>query len=165
MDHIILPDDTVYLASYPRSGNTLLRLILWHRLGIKTASIYGNEFSGYRDVIGCARESRYVKTHELYQGQPGRHIYIEREWSAVERSARAIYGGMHKLLKVYGTHEDHIKSWSAADCLRLSFADLKSDQTLEALEDFTGCARVPNSKIPDFEYLQTLDASHFWRGV
>jgi hypothetical protein len=30
----------VYLASYPRSGNTLLRMILWQCFGLKTVSQY-----------------------------------------------------------------------------------------------------------------------------
>ena len=33
----------VYLASYPRSGNTLLRMILWQCFGLKTVSEYDEE--------------------------------------------------------------------------------------------------------------------------
>ena len=36
--------ETVWLASYPRSGNTMLRTILWHGFAMKSGAIY-NEFS------------------------------------------------------------------------------------------------------------------------
>lgn len=36
----------VWLASYPRSGNTMLRVILAQCFGLKSAAIYGEDFNG-----------------------------------------------------------------------------------------------------------------------
>ena len=42
--------EITWLASYPRSGNTFLRTILFNCFGIKTASIYPNDL-GRRKVL------------------------------------------------------------------------------------------------------------------
>ena len=82
-----------WLASYPRSGNTLYRMILYHVMGIETYSIYNDhdltgmgaaEAVGHRKMtqsIDAYRESDemfYVKTH----GPPiddSRAVYIVRD--------------------------------------------------------------------------------------
>jgi len=38
--------DIIWLASYPRSGNTYLRTMLWHCFGLRSASIYPNDLGG-----------------------------------------------------------------------------------------------------------------------
>jgi len=43
---IVWPDNTVWLASYPRSGNTYLRAILWSCFGLQTGSVYPNDLRG-----------------------------------------------------------------------------------------------------------------------
>ena len=40
----------VWVASYPRSGNTMLRTVLWHCLGLRTASVYPNDLGGNKDL-------------------------------------------------------------------------------------------------------------------
>jgi Sulfotransferase domain len=40
---VVWPDNTVWLASYPRSGNTYLRSILWTCFGLQTGSVYRND--------------------------------------------------------------------------------------------------------------------------
>ena len=69
----------VWLASYPRSGNTFFRIVLNQLYGIKTTSIY-NELSFFKDnkvnnIIGHVkneltfedmvkdREYFFIKTH------------------------------------------------------------------------------------------------------
>jgi hypothetical protein len=47
----------VYLASYPRSGNTLLRMILWQCFGLKTVSAYNEQariaaYSEWLSLVG-----------------------------------------------------------------------------------------------------------------
>src|SRR5882672_2574662 len=42
---IVWPDNTVWLASYPRSGNTYLRAILWSCFGLQTGSVYPDDLS------------------------------------------------------------------------------------------------------------------------
>ena len=36
----------IWLASYPRSGNTLLRTVLWHCFGLRSASLYPEDLGG-----------------------------------------------------------------------------------------------------------------------
>ncbi len=36
----------IWLASYPRSGNTLLRTVLYQCFGIQSASVYPNDLGG-----------------------------------------------------------------------------------------------------------------------
>lgn len=36
----------IWLASYPRSGNTYLRTVLWHCFELRSASIYPNDLGG-----------------------------------------------------------------------------------------------------------------------
>jgi len=69
-----------WLASYPRSGNTLYRMLLYHLEGIETYSIYNDrditkmgasEAIGHRQMdyniqhYRNAPEAYFVKTHEL----------------------------------------------------------------------------------------------------
>src|SRR6266446_6905894 len=42
---VVWPDNMVWLASYPRSGNTYLRSILWTCFGLQTGSIYPDDLS------------------------------------------------------------------------------------------------------------------------
>ena len=90
-----------WLASYPRSGNTLLRIILKRCFGLTSQSVYDDvEFSdaALRDVVGHeavgddparflrkAQEERrrlYIKTHELPPGDRHPVIYVVRDGRA-----------------------------------------------------------------------------------
>jgi hypothetical protein len=106
-----------WLASYPRSGNTLLRTILKHSFGLSSQSVYpdaefadpviadavGHEAVGddpYAFVARAQAEHRrlYVKTHEM---PPARHqpvIYVVRDGRS------AIVSHLHYLRQVLG-HE------------------------------------------------------------
>lgn len=90
-----------WLASYPRSGNTLLRIILKRCFGLTSQSVYHDaEFSdaALRDVVGhepvgddparflsqaqSERRHLYVKTHELPAGDRHPVIYVVRDGRA-----------------------------------------------------------------------------------
>ena len=90
-----------WLASYPRSGNTLLRIILKRCFGLTSQSVYDDEeFSdaALRDVVGHetvgddparflrqAQDERrrlYIKTHELPPGDRHPVIYVMRDGRA-----------------------------------------------------------------------------------
>lgn len=90
-----------WLASYPRSGNTLLRVILKRCFGLSSQSVYDDaEFSNdtLRDAVGhepvgddpaqflsrAQQERRrlYVKTHELPPGDRHPVIYVVRDGRA-----------------------------------------------------------------------------------
>ncbi len=66
----------IWLASWPRSGNTLLRMVLFHLLGLKSASLYGAD----ERVSGAFvdDDSRLVKTHDL-PSDDGPAIYVVRD--------------------------------------------------------------------------------------
>ena len=40
----------IWLASYPRSGNTLLRTVLWHCFGLRSASLYPEDLGGNKEL-------------------------------------------------------------------------------------------------------------------
>lgn len=91
----------VWLASYPRSGNTFLRIIFAHLLGLDTYSLYDDPFDiannantsrivGHRNfpllqsIPRVRRDSRIwpIKTHELPAKHPNKEdklIYILRD--------------------------------------------------------------------------------------
>jgi hypothetical protein len=104
-----------WLASYPRSGNTLLRLILKRCFGLSSQSLYQEqEFSdpGVRDLVGHeevghnarqfvamarrAGRNLYVKTHELPPADRHPAIYVVRDG----RSAVVSYA--HYLREILG---------------------------------------------------------------
>ena len=84
----------IWLASYPRSGNTFFRILLNHLCGIKTYSIYNDplfkRLAGSSDIIGHreleidlgemehSEEIFFVKTHDLiYDDKPT--LYLIRD--------------------------------------------------------------------------------------
>ena len=84
----------IWLASYPRSGNTFFRLLLWHYYGMETYSVYDDKPLQERQVIWeivghkprsmsveemtVADETFFVKTHDFpSDGLPA--IYLVRD--------------------------------------------------------------------------------------
>ena len=91
----------VWLASYPRSGNTLLRMVLKHCFGVPSYSLYSDQefpLSAVQEIVGekplgndpqkFLSKSRAegavacVKTHELPGPDRHRAIYIVRDGRA-----------------------------------------------------------------------------------
>jgi hypothetical protein len=87
-----------WLASYPRSGNTLLRLILKHCFGLSSQSLYQDQdfadpdvctMVGHEEIGANARQfvtiarragrSLYVKTHEPPAADQHPAIYVVRD--------------------------------------------------------------------------------------
>jgi Sulfotransferase domain len=108
---VVWPENIVWLASYPRSGNTYLRSILWACFGLQTGSIYPNDLSP--DVAqhvghfeGAARgqfsanflQLPLVKTHE-WPADDRRAIYIVRNGRDSCRS-------LHQFLRATGHDVD-----------------------------------------------------------
>lgn len=84
----------VWLASYPRSGNTFLRIVLSRLYGAPTYSIYddddpvaqrvGPSLVGYRPkperaVMSDSAEVYFTKTHKRRKGDGYRAIYLVRD--------------------------------------------------------------------------------------
>jgi hypothetical protein len=162
---VVWPDNTVWLASYPRSGNTYLRSILWTCFGIQTGSIYANDLRG--DLAVLQRAGHFegaahgqfpadflrlplIKTH----GWPidnRKAIYIVRNgrdccrsllefWRAEghrDLDLEAIIAGRHQ----FGSWSDHFLTWNPEvrpDTLFLRFERLTGDfhGTIERLAGF-----------------------------
>jgi len=68
------PDNTVWLASYPRSGNTYLRAILWTCFGLRSASVYADD---------CRATWSYRSVSAISRGLPtdgSRQIFCDCRW-------------------------------------------------------------------------------------
>jgi hypothetical protein len=95
----------VWLASYPRSGNTFLRIVLHRLYGVPTYSVYedddpvaqriGPDLVGYRprpadrEVMTDGPEVHFVKTHKRRKADGHPAIYLVRDGrDAVASAAR-----------------------------------------------------------------------------
>jgi hypothetical protein len=162
---IAWPDNTVWLASYPRSGNTYLRSILWTCFGLQTGSVYTDDlrsdpavsqqtghFEGAAHGQFSAEFLRLplVKTHERPLDDR-KAIYIVRNGRDCCRSLLAywradgnrdislddIIAGRHQ----FGSWSGHFLAWNPGarpNTLFLRFEQLTQDfdGTLERLERF-----------------------------
>lgn len=142
----------VWLASYPRSGNTFLRTILWHCFGLRSASVYPldlgrnqalEEYVGHIEHGPQIRERLrengipLIKTHER-PSDVGPAIYIIRDGRAAcvslwrfgneTISLEAVIEGRHR----FGTWADHVRAWNPThrpNTLLLRYEDLRADLT------------------------------------
>ena len=85
----------VWLASYPRSGNTFLRIVLHRLYGVPTYSVYddddpvaqrvGPDLVGWRPKPGDRTEMiaapgvHFVKTHKRRKGDGSPAVYLVRD--------------------------------------------------------------------------------------
>lgn len=92
----------VWLASYPRSGNTLMRMLLQQAFGLTTYSVYDDPSDigadpALSEVVGHVSHGRgadfvtwarsepgmvIAKTHELAPAEPEKAIYLVRDGRA-----------------------------------------------------------------------------------
>jgi len=139
-----------WLASYPRSGNTFLRSILFKCFGIKTASIYPRDLGGNKPLENFVGHIEHnldntitfekgsipiLKTHNLNKDN-NRAIYIVRDGRAASVSLWHFYSKQISLKEIiignhrFGTWKSHILSWTPktrANTLFLRYEDLTSD--------------------------------------
>lgn len=176
-----LRDDAVYLASFPRSGNTMLRTVLHHCFGLKSGSMYrhdlrGNaaleEFVGHVERDGDGRLAfepgalPLIKTHDPPKGSE-KAIYVVRNGIAACQSLAAWYGGEFSLEQIirgrarFGTWSEHVADWAPwerPNTLFLRYEELAADPIalLPRLADFLG--REPISRtIPPRERIADVD--------
>ncbi|MGB9187927.1 MAG: sulfotransferase domain-containing protein [Methylovirgula sp.] len=85
----------MWLASYPRSGNTLLRTLMWHCFGINTYSLYDD-----KDDIGADAELSSIVGHvrhdldqaEFYtKAKESESTYFVKTHDPPADNAKAIY--------------------------------------------------------------------------
>lgn len=157
-----MQNNSVFIASYPRSGNTLTRTILWHCFGLRSASIYPNDLGNNKaleDKVGhiehvngqmvfpAGVSHRPIKTHEhdRYVGFPA--IYIVWDGRAACSSLFKFSNGsmpMDVIIRgehMFGSWARHLVSWqpeTRQGTLFLRFESIIEDisRTVEELSDF-----------------------------
>ena len=170
-----------WLASYPRSGNTYLRTILFNCFGIKTASIYPNDLGGNKileNFVGHIEHNQnktitfqkgsipIIKTHKLNQDE-NRSIYIIRDGRAASVSLWNFYGkkipikdiilGNHR----FGTWKDHLISWNPLkrpNTLLIKYEDIlcNFEYVLNSIETFLEI-KVLSKKLPSRDTVALFD--------
>lgn len=164
--------DVIWLASYPRSGNTFLRTIIWHCFGQRSASVYPNDLGGNKELEnyvghiehGLGRQILFpkdnlplIKTHEHpIDAQPA--IYVVRDGRAASASLckfydgnlslRAVMEGQHRF-GTWASHLDAWKPWERKNTLLLEYEDLRCNlpQVLGNLSAFLK-REVLNDQVP-----------------
>lgn len=173
--------DFVWLASYPRSGNTYLRTILRHAFGLRSASVYPNDLGGNKELeeyvghlehkpklqkqlkeVGVA----LIKTHErdkdyrpaIYVIRDGRAACVSL-WEFYNRvmPIEAVIEGQHR----FGTWAGHVKSWDPwerPNTLLLKYEQLRDDLpvALNAISDFLK-VEIKTTKIPSRKKIANVD--------
>jgi len=125
----------IWLASWPRSGNTLLRTVLWHCFKLKSASVYPKDFDGSARLEKQIGHIEYnpdkkfnfplnnpqiFKTHE-HPPDNNPAIFVVRDGRAAcvslwnfykkENALEAIISGRHR----FGSWADHIAAWNPGE--------------------------------------------------
>lgn len=176
-------DRFVWIASYPRSGNTFLRILLRNCLGLRSGSFYADDFPGrprLAELVGHVEhetpgklvfqpnELRLVKTHE-HCTHRSKAIYIVRDGRASAASLWKLFGGKFSLRAVvegkteFGLWQDHVDSWNPAarpNTLFLRYEDVVADP-LAAVEALAGFLDRPilSRDIPTREAAAGLDGT------
>src|SRR4051812_42286008 len=100
----------VWLASYPRSGNTFLRIVLHRVYGVPTYSVYqdddpvaqrvGPDLVGYRPrpadraIMAADAEVYFVKTHKRRKADGYPAIYLVRDGRDAAVSAARLHASL-----------------------------------------------------------------------
>lgn len=152
---------TVYIAAYPRSGNTWVRLLLEHALGFRTTSVYPGEGRAFLETSGDTHLSQspklnLMKTHA--KSVSGSHdvIYVLRDgrdatvdyWHYVRDWEKRPTGSFCDFLRSLYLSGDwwalHVYAWlkleHAHRLLLVRYEDLHKDQEreLRRILDFLG---------------------------
>jgi hypothetical protein len=140
----------VWLASYPRSGNTFLRTVLYQCFGMRSASIYRDDLGGQKGIeelaghIEHAADGRLdfgdqplqlIKTHAVpFDGRPA--IYVLRDGRDAVVSLYHFLHERHALSDIvegknhFGSWGDHVTAWQPLkrpNTLLLRYEDLVND--------------------------------------
>ena len=182
-------DDIIWIASYPRSGNTFIRLLLRQCLGLRTGSFYADDFGGRKPLeqaVGHvehiepgrlrfeAGEPRLVKTHAACTDDR-KTIYIVRDGRAATVSLWRFLGGTCSLRDTvegkseFGLWRGHLDSWNPlarTGTLCLKYEDVVADPlpAVEALARFLD-RPVISRTVPSRESLLGLDDKWITRGT
>jgi len=171
----------VWLASYPRSGNTFLRTVLRHCFNLRSASVYPRDLGGNRaleeyvghiehgprmyDELG-ANGLSLIKTHE-YPKDSHPAIYVVRDGRAACVSLWRFYENKIPLETViegrhrFGTWAAHVTAWNPRarpNTLLLVYEQLRDDLpgSLVKISRFLGMPIV-GERIPDRNAIAASD--------
>jgi len=172
----------IWLASYPRSGNTYLRMLLHAGFGTSVSSKYDEDYAAFPEEFGrmLGRFSpnvlNIVKTHDVEDDQMPA-IYVMRDGRASiisyyrycrrfeqDRSVESIIRGETP----FGSWSAHYRGWDPyhrKNTLFLKFEDIISDPdgTIDQLADFTGLRRT-GAFHGDFSTLHSISPDFFPSG-
>jgi hypothetical protein len=148
----------IWVASYPRSGNTLMRTILWQCFGLRSASVYPNDLGGRYELesyvghverdAGNARaellamDIPLIKTHE-YPTDENPAIYVLRNGIDAAISMYKIQQGKLPLEAIitgnnrFGTWSDHVRAWNP--CTRPNTLLVRYEEMISNLPEVLRC--------------------------
>jgi len=182
----------VWLASYPRSGVTFLRLLLERLYGVPTHTVYTSEWRATGDLFPANRlfpqnnnapDPTFVKTHGVDEApKGGRAIHLVRDprdalvshahfacdfshkWMGYDEAIRAaIHGNLG--IPTWGAHT---VAWLGRPAVRIHFDDLIANPLAtitEAVEGLDlGMKLIANDGIPAFEALKAEHPKFFRSG-
>ena len=173
----------IWLASYPRSGNTCLRVLLNAGFGTSVSSKYDEDYAAFPEEFGriLGRSSpnvlKIVKSHGVEDDQMPA-IYLVRDGRASiisyyhyflrfeqDRSVGSIIRGETP----FGSWSAHYRGWDPyhrKNTLFLKFEDIISDPdgTIDRLADFTGLRRT-GAFHGDFSTLHSISPDFFVSGA
>lgn len=146
--------DKVWVASFPRAGNTLCRIILAQCFGQDTSSVYGTEFgrltqySKIRDAVRERHSARFIKTHAKPGGDDWDAIVVCRHPATLMR-ANADFGNADLSMCKWPVFYD---SWLSSErkLLVLRYEDMVENLecTLSQIHQFTGLPVLSRSIPP-----------------
>lgn len=140
----------VWLASYPRSGNTFLRTVLYHCFNLRSGSIYANDLMGLKAIESVAghiehdpngkidfgtQPLRPIKTHAVpFDGAPA--IYVLRDGRDAVVSLYHFWNERQALSNIvegqnlFGSWAEHVTAWhpqNRENTLLLRYESLVND--------------------------------------
>jgi len=170
--HQSLKASDAFLASYPRSGSTWLRFMLFESL-LGEASEFGSVNQAIPDVklhrAGLPLMpggSRLIKTHEVYQPQYRKAVYLVRDPRDVALSEYAYQTALglvdqnlddylnrflRESVNPFSSWRAHVESWLNAplekeQLLVIRFEDLRADTVYTILQIATFLGLTPEEK-------------------
>ncbi len=165
--HRGLDESDVFLASYPRSGNTWTRFLLTEVLAKESASFDNINFVipemgiQARATLQLPSGGRLIKTHEPYRKEYKRAVYLIRDFRDVMLSqyAREKELGLYQIgmdeyvaaylegrLSGFGAWQEHLPSWldsplaRSGNMLIIKFEEMRKnpEPAIAKIVDFLG---------------------------
>lgn len=176
----------ILLASYPRSGNTFLRTLLWNNFGFKSGSVYQNDLGGNRNLenfVGHIEQENgrirfpsdqpiLLKTHshDIYPGEKA--IYVVRNGLETLKSLLKFYSDQiiespeypekiskgELFFKDWASHVQSWVPWHRPTTLFLRYEDIASDpqDAISKLSDFLNVKPI-TTRIPNRDDISNID--------